>query len=129
MLFFLKLNSMSGDEYSGLVYYGKEGIVYSKKESELISENIRRIILTKKGERVGEPNFGSNVKMFLFMPQIFIEDVIEEIRTSIEAFEPRVKVLSCTLTSAGQDDVVNIDLKVEIISSNTEEDITIEVKV
>ena len=120
---------MSGDEYSGLVFYGKEGVVYSKKESELISENIRRIILTKKGERVGEPNFGSNVKMFLFMPQIFIEDVIEEIRTSIEAFEPRVKVLSCTLTSAGQDDVVNIDLKVEIISSNTEEDITIEVKV
>jgi phage baseplate assembly protein W len=102
---------MKGDEYSGLVFYErKNGIGFSKNEAELISENIIRILTTKPGERVGEPEFGSLVKTFLFMPQLDIDDLILEIINSINRQEPRVIVNYCTLTSAGQDDIVNIKL-------------------
>lgn len=127
LIYFLKLINMKGDEFSGYSFYNSKYFGFSKTEKELIEENVKRILLTRKGERVGEPEFGSNLKMFLFMPQIFVTDVLEEIKYSIEKFEPRVKVISCSLISAGQDEVVKIKLDLEIISES--KNITIEVNV
>ena len=111
---------MKGDEYSGLVFYGENGMAYSKSEAHLIGENIKRILTTRPGERVGEPDFGSNVMKYLFMPQLYIDDLIAEIITSVERQEPRVTVNSCTLTSADQQDVVRINLDLTIKSSKGE---------
>lgn len=101
---------MKGDEFSGFVFYGENGAAYSKSEAQLIGENIKRILTTRPGERVGEPDFGSNVMTYLFMPQLYIDDLIAEIISSIERQEPRVTVNSCTLTSADQQDIVRINL-------------------
>ena len=117
---------MKGDEYSGIVFWNYCG--FSKSEHDLILENVKRIILTQKGERVGEPDFGSNVKTFLFMPQVFVSDIINEIKNSIEKFEPRVKVESCTISST-EDEVVKIDLKLNIISTNESENLEVEVAI
>ena len=111
---------MKGDEFSGLVFYGENGAAYSKSETHLIGENIKRILTTRPGERVGEPEFGSNVLKYLFMPQLYIEDLIAEIISSIERQEPRVTVNSCTLTSADQQDVVRINLDLTLNTHNKE---------
>ena len=92
-------SSVNNEEYSGFVYWNdsnsvKNGIRFSKTEKELISENIRRILMTRKGERLNNPDFGSNVQTFLFMPDLYIDDLLAEIKYSIEKFEPRVTVKS-----------------------------------
>lgn len=119
---------MKGDEYSGYTYFDND-IHFSKSEKELITENIKRILLTQKGERVGEPDFGSNVKTYLFMPQVFVSDVIDEIKNSIERCEPRVSVKSCSLISADQNDIVNIKLELELKSEDNSKSLEIEVAI
>ena len=54
------------------------------------------------------------------MPQLSINDLIAEIITSINKNEPRVTVNSCTLTSATQDDVINILLNLTINNENSD---------
>jgi len=109
---------MKGDEFSGIVLYDKNGAVFSSTETQLIAENIKRILTTRKGERVGEPEFGSNVMTYLFMPQMYCSDLIAEIINSINSQEPRVTVNSCTLESANQDDEINILLDISLNTAN-----------
>ena len=120
---------MKGDDFSGITFYDKNTIGFSKSEKELIIENVKRILLTRKGERVNNPDFGSNVKLFLFMPQVMVSDLMQEIKYSIEKFEPRVKVLSCSLISAGQNEIVRIKLNLAITSEDSSENINVEVNV
>lgn len=123
---------MKGDDYSGIVFWGdKNGFVYSKSEKELIKENIKRILTTRKGERVNNPAFGSRLKEFLFMPQIYVDDLLLEIRSSIEKWEPRVKVKSCTISSNVllQQDVVDIKLELLIKTPDGVEILETEVEV
>ena len=120
---------MKGAEFSGITFYNRNSIGFSNNEKELIIENVKWILLTRKGERVNDPEFGSNVKLFLFMPQVMVTDLIQEIKYSIEKFEPRVKVLSCTLTSAEQNEVVRIKLDLEIISKEKTEKVDVEVNI
>lgn len=122
---------MKGDDYSGFVFWDKKGIVFSKDEKELIKENIKRILTTRKGERVNNPAFGSRVKEFLFMPQMYVDDLLLEIKSSIEQWEPRVKVNSCTVSSNTllQQDVVNIKLELLINTPDGVETLETEVEI
>lgn len=104
------------NNYSGLCIYDTNGVVYSRSDYQLIAENIKRILTTRKGERVNNPEFGSDCQKFLFMPQLAIDDLIAEIKSSVERWEPRVTVESCTLSRVTQEDVVEIDLKVRLKS-------------
>ena len=81
----------------GLVLEGYTGINFSKSEDELILENVKIILLTNRGERVMELEFGSDVRKYLFMPEMRINDVLLEVKNSIERCEPRVKVSEATL--------------------------------
>ncbi len=119
---------MKGDEFSGVVIYNEKGASFSKNEAELIKENIKRILTTRPGERVAEPEFGSHVMDYIFMPQLSINDLIAEIITSINKNEPRVTVNSCTLTSANQEDVVNISLDLTI-NNKTADNLTVGVSI
>lgn len=107
---------MGSSDYSGICIYDTNGASYSKSDFQLISENIKRILMTRKGERPNNPEFGSEVQRFIFMPQLSIDDLIAEIKRSVERWEPRVTVISCTLSRATQEDVVDIDLVVRLKS-------------
>lgn len=112
---------MKGDEFSGIMMSDKEGIVFSSNKKELIIENVKRILNTRIGERPNNLEFGSRVKEFLFMPQIYIQDLMDEIKRSIERWEPRVEVKACTLETTDesiQEDVVSIKLELLIKSSS-----------
>ena len=100
---------MKGDTYSGFTLWNKNAS-FSKNEKEFFSENIRRILTTRKGERVNEPEFGSNIRQFLFMPQMYVSDLAALIKNDIEANEPRVTVKECTVKPNDQQDSVIISL-------------------
>lgn len=59
-----------------------------------ISRSIRNLILTRPGERPFNPILGSNVSALLFdnLDQITAANIKSEIVTTIENFEPRVKL-------------------------------------
>ena len=89
--------------------------VATLKNFESIKRSIRNIISTNKGERPLNPEFGSNVRYLLFEPdsdlvRIALED---EIRAQILNFEPRVELLSVTVSNTS-DRIDNYELDVII---------------
>lgn len=72
---------------------------------ELIGESVSRIIMTLPGERLGLPDFGSNVRLYLFENDIFeIQKLIKlELLAVLETQEPRIILRSITLTSVSED--------------------------
>jgi len=68
---------------------------------EQTKSNIKNLLLTRRGERLGNPNFGSNLLSLVFEP---INDdtqnsIEEEIRGSIAEFLPAVKVRSVNFSN------------------------------
>ena len=62
------------------------------KNDAAIKRTITNLILTKPGERFFNPNIGCNVSGLLFEPLDFITAglIVDEIKYTITAFEPRV---------------------------------------
>ena len=66
----------------------------SKTIPQQVKSNIRNLLLTEKGERIFQPNFGSNLKSLLF-EQITpgsLQNVEGDIRTSLSTWLPYVNV-------------------------------------
>lgn len=101
----------------GLGFYDENGIVFQENEEKHITENIKRILTTRRGTRVGDLAFGSDVMRFIFMPEMSIDDLLEEVKNSIARCEPRVTVIEASLIRY-EEDMVEINLVVRINSSD-----------
>lgn len=107
----------------GLGFYNGNGIAF-QPEGKHILENIRRILTTRRGERIGNLSFGSDVSKYLFMPDLTIDDLIAEIVNSIKRCEPRVEIMECSL-EAKDFDSVSIDLKLRLKATGEELNTTV----
>ena len=64
------------------------------KDENAIKSAVKNILLTKPGEKLFEPTFGSRVTDLLFEPFDFIvkDQMEDEIRASLELYEPRIEL-------------------------------------
>jgi len=60
-----------------------------------VSKAIRNLLLTNKGERLYQPNIGSDINRMLFEPMGsgVSELICSYIKTTLDTYEPRAKVL------------------------------------
>lgn len=88
----------SGEKTYGLKFpFGSlEDGLFLKKASnlELIKSNLRQLLLTRRGERVMLPNFGTNLKNYLMEPldQSLLSQIKREISESIYKYAPNVDI-------------------------------------
>ena len=93
--------------YTGLSFpfrIGSKGrtVMSSANDIEIphIVESIKQILLTRKGERVNEPEFGANLYNVLF--ENFDETVINvlayKIQEALDIWEPRISVDNIIIT-------------------------------
>ncbi len=108
-------NDLNDDVYIGLEFplkYRSTGFFKRTKTAlEQTKHNIKNLLLTKKGERPGNPTFGSNLQTVLFEPQIEdLEDVVEEaIRSSISEWLSFVLIEDISTTMSDENMItVNI---------------------
>ncbi len=80
-----KVKNMKGIAFYDLDFFKQ------KSDKDLLKESITRILLTSKGERLNNPEFGSNLQRFLFSQAEF-EEIEEDIKDSLARWEPRVSV-------------------------------------
>tara|TARA_B100000073_G_scaffold336400_1_gene331147 strand:+ start:95 stop:535 length:441 start_codon:yes stop_codon:yes gene_type:complete len=88
-----------------------EGYFESSTTSiEAVKENIRNLILTRKGERVMNPTLGLNLDEFLF--ENITEDVIylikEDLHTTFKFWLPFVGMTDVDINSDDNSNVINI---------------------
>ena len=65
------------------------------KNENAIARSIRNIVFTKPGEKYFNPSFGSRITESLFdnIDEITATIIVDEIRESINIYEPRVKLI------------------------------------
>ena len=93
----------------------KDDFFEVKTDNDLLSESISRILLTVPGERVNQPEFGSNLKSFLFeLDDALDEEIKVEIASVIQRWEPRVSLQDIILTK----NIVEHRLFIKIVAIN-----------
>jgi phage baseplate assembly protein W len=82
-----------------------------KIDEESIKESLRNLILTDRGERLFQPDIGSDIRKLLFenITAATVETIKDLVRTTIRNYEPRINLI-------GVDVLTSIDsLQIDIV--------------
>lgn len=96
---------------------------------DAIKVNIINYFLTNKGERYLNPSFGSNIRKQLFenITQDGLENIKEIISVDIQTYFPRVSPTVLEVTATPDQNSVRIYIKYQIIDSNIEDELLINI--
>lgn len=89
---------------------------------EQIKSNIINYVLTNKGERVLNPNFGSNLRKFIFenITESNLRALEIKLTNDIRDNFPSVNVTSITLTPTYEENAVQLDIVYSIYGSEAQ---------
>jgi phage baseplate assembly protein W len=89
------------------------------KNEDAVKESLKNLILTNRGERLMQPNLGGNIKAMLFenITPATLKLIEEQVRETINLYEPRVDLIDVVVTSNLDDNVVSVQIEF-YISSN-----------
>ena len=87
------------------------------KNESAISRSIRNLVLTVPGERFFNPNLGSKVSRQLFenMDAISASVIEDEIRDTINKYEPRVRLINVDVSPNYDENEFNVTITYKIV--------------
>ena len=93
------------------------------KNENAISRSVRNLILTTQGERPFQPVLGSNVNNLLFdnMDKLTAAALKEEIRNTIENYEPRVELEDIIVDPNFDNNEFNVTIQYYIVGIDVPE--------
>lgn len=102
----------------------------NKDSNNAIKSNLIHLLLTNKGERFYLPDFGTNLKKFIFNQNdnISVNEIRDEINLSISKYLPNLKVTNLSVNPSEDNNVsviVNIDYVVTDDVFQTNESLTL----
>lgn len=102
--------------------------VYSTDKQTLV--NLKTLLLTRKGERVHQPTFGSNLLYIIFQPSVssLKEYIIDTINEAINEWIPYISIETIDIITNEDDPTLEHNIKVTIefsINNFNEQKITI----
>lgn len=110
------------DDYAANAGPGKGVFMSSYTTQEAVVSNLKNLILTQKGERYMQPDFGTSIKTVLFENNTAdMRDVLQDtIEDDIGKWLPYVKLTSLDITSSSDMYSINIRLyfKITTIGAN-----------
>jgi phage baseplate assembly protein W len=110
---------------------GADGRIAWSSGPDNIREMIRVTLLTQPGERVMLSGFGGKLRPFLFSPNTVAtrQRIQEEIETALSLWEPRIDVLSVSVTPDADDARTAVaTLQYELVASQTLEQLQLTVQ-
>jgi phage baseplate assembly protein W len=92
-----------------------------KKNEEAVKQAILNLIATNKYERPFQPDFGSNIRNYLFEPinPVTQQGIKEAITNAIDNHEPRAKLISVVVTPYIDENAYSVSIVFYIININT----------
>jgi phage baseplate assembly protein W len=98
-----------------------------RTNEESIKESIKNLILTDRGERLMQPNIGSDVRASLFenATPVMLKILEERVRDVINNYEPRASLIDVDVTSLYDDNRVQVTIYFYV--KNREEPISVDV--
>jgi phage baseplate assembly protein W len=110
--------------------FNAPGVFYSTfSTSEQIRYNIVNLVLTSKGERVENPNFGTSVRSQLFQqidPSTF-SDLEASLVYDIQTYIPNIRVTNVQFSQTGEynDNTLVVTIVYQILISNQVDTVTV----
>ena len=102
-----------------------------KKDINAIRQSLVNLILTRPGEKGFSPEFGSNIVDLIFenFDPVQMIRIQEDIKESIESFEPRVNFVGLDFDTNNIDsNMISINLQFRLVNEQTLRSITIELE-
>jgi phage baseplate assembly protein W len=98
-----------------------------RTNEDAIKEALKNLILTDRGERLMQPNLGSDVRASLFenATPVTLKILEERVKDVINNFEPRVSLIDVDVTSLYDDNRVQITIYFYV--KNQENPLSVEV--
>ena len=106
---------------------GPQNVLSRQEDDRLIKNDIIQLLLTVPGERVMRPDYGVNIRSFIFeqMVQRDINRLRREIFDALETYEPRVDVQDVIIKR--EDDLNRISIRILVnMKNDPERQLTIE---
>jgi phage baseplate assembly protein W len=110
--------------------FNAPGVFYSTfSTSEQIRYNVVNLVLTSKGERVENPNFGTSVRSQLFQqidPETF-NDLEASLIDDIQTYIPNIRVTNVQFSQTGEynDNTLLVSITYLILISNQIDTVTV----
>lgn len=97
------------------------------KDEDSVKESIKNLILTDRGERLMQPSLGGNITAMLFenITPAVLKLIEDNIRTTINLYEPRAELQNVAVTSNIDDNTVRV--KITFYIKNVEQPIDLDV--
>ena len=91
------------------------------KDASAIKQSIVNLLLTNKGERLFQPEYGSDIRSQLFEPLDYATaaSIKSSILYSLSTFEPRINVLNINIFLNYADNGFNVDMTYKINGVDT----------
>jgi len=115
------------DFHKNLTVNPISGDLALKVNEESIKESLKNLILTDRGERLFQPNLGSDVRASLFenATPVTLKILEERVRDVINNFEPRVSLIDVDVTSLYDNNRVQVTIYFYV--KNREEPLSVDV--
>ena len=90
--------------------------VVVRKDASAIKQAIVNLLLTNKGERLMNPEYGSDIRRYLFEPLDYgtANQITGNIKSTIDTFEPRISVLNLRALPNDDDNGFDVEMTYEI---------------
>ena len=99
-----------------------------KKEDAAVKQAVLNLLLTNKGERVYDSDYGSNIRTYLFEPLDFgtAGTIKDEIVRTLKNYEPRVSSDECVVEPNMESNGFDVRLDFRVLSRADVPQISIE---
>lgn len=89
------------------------------KDIDAVKQSVKNLVLTARGERPFQPLLGSNIRRLLFEPvdDFTAFDIKEEVQTTLQNFEPRVKILNIDVVSEPDNNRFRLSIEFQMITN------------
>jgi len=95
------------------------GDVYKKIDAAAVKQSVKNIVMTNRLEKPFNPKFGGNLQKILFeLMDEDSEDLVENyVRTAIERYETRAKVLEVDVSIPDGINTLNVRIVFQVVNS------------
>lgn len=107
------------DINKSFTYKPTTGDVYLVKDANAVKQAVKNLILTDYGERPFRPYIGSGVRELLFELSDDLTSTLlkDNIRRTIENYEPRAKILDIKAELATDENSLRVRIEFQIVTS------------
>jgi len=104
------------------IQIGNTAFNQSFKTAEQASSNIKNLLLTKRGERIMQPNFGSGLQelLFEFNDDALAEKIEDTVTSALENWLPYISVDQIDIEATDLDkdnNIVNVSIKFRVLGN------------